>query len=100
LGIAWEPPTDPIFGFTEKSAGPTGANASQGGGNNTSIMDSSKHGMSKSEFEGDQSVVTGTQGNANTSAIQNEYKVSITKIKNVFKLLISECPFLIDDKAF
>lgn len=26
--------------------------------------------------------------------------MSITKIKNVFKLLISECPFLIDDKAF
>jgi uncharacterized protein YbaA (DUF1428 family) len=26
--------------------------------------------------------------------------VSITRIKNVFKLLITECPFLIDDKAF
>lgn len=57
LGIAWEPPTDPLFGFSEKSAG----GASQV--NNTSIMDSSKQGMSKSEFEGDQSVVTGTMGN-------------------------------------
>jgi len=28
LGIAWEPPTDPIFGFSEKSAGPTAGNAS------------------------------------------------------------------------
>jgi hypothetical protein len=25
--------------------------------------------------------------------------VSINKIKNVFKLLIEECPFLVDDKA-
>jgi hypothetical protein len=39
LGIAWEPPTDPIFGFTEKS----GTLGATGGGNNTSIMDSSKH---------------------------------------------------------
>ena len=64
-------------------------------------MDSSKHGLSKSEFEGDQSVVTGTMG-GNTSAIQQayDYKVSIAKIKNVFKLLITECPFLIDDKAY
>jgi len=53
LGIAWEPPTDPIFGFSEKSQAGPGAGASQAGGNNTSIMDSSKHGMSKSEFEGD-----------------------------------------------
>ncbi len=59
-------------------------------GPNTSIMDSSKHGISKSEFE-DQSVVTGQQ---------YDYKVSINKIKNVFKLLINECPFLIDDKAW
>lgn len=82
LGIPWDPPTDPIFGFTEKSQSQMGPN--------TSIMDSSKHGLSKSEFE-DQSVVTGQQ---------YEYKVSINKIKNVFKLLINECPFLIDDKAW
>ena len=65
-------------------------------------MDSSKHGMSKSEFEGDQSVITGTQNNQNASAVNQtyEYKVSIARIKNVFKLLINECPFLIDDKAY
>ena len=57
---------------------------------NSSVMDSSKHGMSKSEFVDDQSVATG----------QNyDYKVSIEKIKQVFKLLIDETPFLIDDKA-
>lgn len=56
---------------------------------NTSIMDSSKHGMSKSELVDDQSAVTG----------QQDYKVSIAKIKNVFKVLIDETPFLIDDKA-
>jgi len=94
LGINWEPPSDPIFGFNAEKSGA----ASQA--NNTSIMDSSKHGQSKSEFEGDQSVVTGTQGGANSSAIQQyDYKVSIGRIKNVFKLLITECPFLIDDKA-
>jgi hypothetical protein len=51
LGIAWQPPTDPIFGFTE-----AGASAGQGGSQmnaNNSIMDSSKHGMSKSEFVDD-----------------------------------------------
>lgn len=26
--------------------------------------------------------------------------MSINKIKNVFKMLINECPFLIDDKAW
>lgn len=61
------------------------------GGPNTSIMDSSKHGMSKSEFVDDQSVATG--GN------NYDYKVSIGKIKNVFKVLMEETPFLIDDKA-
>jgi dynein regulatry complex protein 1 len=89
LGIPWQPPTDPIFGFAE------GGQASGGGasqmGPNTSIMDSSKHGMSKSEFVDDQSVATGQQ---------YDYKVSINKIKNVFNLLISECPFLVDDKAY
>lgn len=59
-------------------------------GPNTSIMDSSKHGLSKSEFVDDQSVATGQQ---------YDYKVSIARIKNVFKVLISECPFLIEDKA-
>jgi hypothetical protein len=58
---------------------------------NTSIVDSSKHGLSKSEFVDDQSVATGAQG--------YESKVSINKIKSVFKLLIEEMPYLIDDKA-
>ena len=30
---------------------------------------------------------------------QYDYKVSITRIKNVFTHLIGECPFLVDDKA-
>ncbi len=60
-------------------------------GPNTSVMDSSKHGLSKSEFVDDQSVATGQQ---------YEYKVSIARIKNVFNILTEECPFLIDDKAY
>ena len=90
LGINWEPPVDPIFGFTEKSQ----SQMQNPNGANTSIMDSSKHGMSKSEFE-EQSVVTG----AHQQQQMYDYKVSIEKIKNVFRLLIEECPFLIDDKA-
>eukprot|EP00347_Sterkiella_histriomuscorum_P015059 403358464 len=90
LGIPWQPPTDPIFGFTDANQNSSvGAGGSQMGPN-TSIMDSSKHGMSKSEFVDDQSVVTGQQ---------YDYKVSITRIKNVFTHLIGECPFLVDDKA-
>jgi hypothetical protein len=58
---------------------------------NTSAMDSSKHGLSKSELVDDQSAGTGQQ---------YDYKVSINKIKFVFKLLIDETPFLVDDKAF
>ena len=55
---------------------------SQGGGNQA---------QSKSELVGDdQSVVTG-----NAHDIRDKYE----KIKNVFKMLIQECPYLIDDKA-
>lgn len=45
LGIPWSAPTDPIFQFSDKTAG-----ASATGGPNTSAMESSKHNMSKSEF--------------------------------------------------
>lgn len=69
LGIQWEPPTDPIFGFTEAANINKSNTLGATNNNNTSIMDSSKHGMSKSEFDGDQSVVTGTMGGGNTSAI-------------------------------
>jgi hypothetical protein len=56
LGIAWAPPTDPIFKQFD-SNGPAAAGQAGGqsmiGGQNTSVMDSSKHGMSKSEFVDD-----------------------------------------------
>lgn len=45
LGLAWTPPTDPIFGFVDGS----GMQSSHMAGN-TSLMDSSKHGVSKSEM--------------------------------------------------
>ena len=53
---------------------------------NTSNMESSKHGVSKSEMNEEQSM-------------QNDYKVSIQQIKNVFQILIQETPFLVDDKT-
>lgn len=57
---------------------------------NTSIMDSQNQGQSRSELVEDQSVVTG--GGID---IRDKYE----KIKNVFKLLIEEADYLIDDKA-
>ena len=57
---------------------------------NTSIMDSQNQGQSKSELVDDQSVQTG-----NAIDIRDKYE----KIKNVFKLLIEEADYLIDDKA-
>ena len=56
LGIPWTPPTDPIFGLAEGGSGIGGQ--SQGAitaqaGMNTSAVESSKHGASKSEFVDD-----------------------------------------------
>jgi len=68
LGLPWTPPADPIFGFTEA----TGAGSSQLGAN-TSIMESSKHGVSKSEMAMDDKSDVSGQG--------FEYKVSIERIK-------------------
>lgn len=53
-------------------------------------MDSQNQGQSKSELVDDQSVQTG-----NAIDIRDKYE----KIKNVFKLLIEEADYLIDDKA-
>lgn len=56
LGIAWQPPTDPIFKqFDSNGTAAAGQPGGQSmiGGQNTSVMDSSKHGMSKSEFVDD-----------------------------------------------
>jgi len=75
LGLSWTPPNDPIFGFVEGGSGMQSSHM----GANTSLMDSSKHGVSKSEVQDDaQSHTTG----------QPEYKVSIKRVKNVFNLLI------------
>ena len=54
LGIAWEPPTDPIFQKFKDGGGGQGESPGQtglggGAGQNSSVLDSSKHGMSKSD---------------------------------------------------
>lgn len=69
-----------------------GAGASQH--QNTSLMDSElKQGDSRNDLnEEDRSVATA--GGA------GDIKEKYDKIKNVFKMLIDEAPFLIDDKAF
>jgi len=80
------------------SAGAEGAsNKDPSQAQNTSLMESEtkQGGMSRSHLEHedeDRSVVT--TGDA------ADLKLKYDKIKNVFKLLIDEAPFLIDDKAF
>jgi len=93
LGIPWAAPTDPIFKFAENDA-VTGGNSMMGG-QNTSVMDSSKHGMSKSEIVDDGQMSNSTAHQENADLKENFYKV-----KNVFEILIAEASYLIDDKAF
>ena len=56
-------------------------------------MDSSKHGMSKSELveDGNHSQSTGREN--------QDLKDNFFKVKNVFDILIEEASYLIDDKA-
>ena len=57
-------------------------------------MDSSKHGMSKSEFVDDGQMSNDTGAGENQDLKDNFYKV-----KTVFDILIEEATYLIDDKA-
>lgn len=84
LGINWEPPSNPIFGFVDGKTG-SGSGMNQ----NTSVAESSKHGASKLEGE-DKSNMTGNVFGS---------KISMHKIKNVFKLILQEMPFLVDKKV-
>jgi hypothetical protein len=57
-------------------------------------MDSSKHGMSKSEFVDDGQMSNSTGRDENTDLKDNFHRV-----KNVFEILIGEAPYLIEEKA-
>jgi len=58
-------------------------------------MDSSKHGMSKSEFVDD-----GQMSNSTAKGGENaDLKDNFHRVKNVFEILIEEAPYLIDEKA-
>jgi len=95
LGIQWAPPTDPIFKFSDTSAANQTGGNSMMGGQNTSVMESSKHGMSKSELVDD-----GQMSNSTGAAGENNIKDNFHKVKCVFEILIAEASYLIDDKAF
>lgn len=73
------------------------------GGQTTSQMESSKHGMSKSDMkeDGNMSHSTGKDGDMDRqgSTENNEMKDNFYKVKNVFEILIQEAPYLIDDKS-
>ena len=57
-------------------------------------MDSSKHGMSKSEFVDD-----GQMSNSTGRGENQDIKDNFYKVKNVFEILIGEAAYLIDEKA-
>ena len=58
-------------------------------------MDSSKHGMSKSEFVDD-----GQMSNSTAKGANADLKDNFFRVKNVFEILINEAPYLIDEKAY
>lgn len=103
LSIKWDPPRDQFFAFLSESNAVAGDSSFKGAdsatqGNsimnqNTSIIDSQgggAHAHSKSELVDDQSV-----GTKNENTTREKYE----RMKQVFRFLIEECPYLIDDKA-
>lgn len=104
LSIKWEPPKDQFFAFLSESNAVAGDSSYKGAdsatqGNslmnqNTSVMDSqggqNQQAQSRSELVDDQSV-----GTKNENTTKEKYQRMI----NVFKMLIDEAPYLIDDKA-
>ena len=104
LSIKWEPPRDQFFAFLSESNAVAGESSYKGAdsatqGNslmnqNTSIMDSqggnNQQAQSKSELVDDQSVAT-----KNENATREKYE----RMKQVFRFLITEAPYLIDDKS-
>lgn len=104
LNVGWKTPTDKFFDFLLDNQAHGGTNSGAGDSSykgadsetqgksqmnqNTSIMESQNHGQSRSEIEDDQAA-------GDQLDIRDEYE----KIKNVFKLLIDEAEYLIDDKA-
>ena len=63
-------------------------------------MDSSKHGISKSEFVDDQMSNAKSHNTGNEDEGPSDLKENFFKVKNVFTILMEECSYLIDDKAY
>ena len=64
-------------------------------------MDSSKHGMSKSDFVDDgQMSHAKSQATGQGAEEPSDIKDNFYKVRNVFAILIEEASYLIDDKAF
>lgn len=81
LGIAWQPPTEPALKILDGPLSQAGATA---GGHNNSQMESSKHGMSKSEFAQDDGQMSNATGEMENADLQENFY----KVKNVFDILI------------
>jgi hypothetical protein len=102
LGIPWAPPTDPIFKQLNTDANVTAGQSSLAG-QNTSQMDSSKHGMSRSDMKEDgnmsQSTAKDQEMDKAGSQENADLRDNFFRVRNVFEILITEAPYLIDDKS-
>ena len=106
LSVPWKRPTDPIFHFLRDPNGNEGMDnttiepsqhGNSVGHDQSAMMDNSEmketQGRSRSELDENESV---NNGGSNHDMMRDKYE----RIKNVFRMLIEEAPYLIDDKAF
>ena len=98
--MPWKRPTDPIFHFLadpnaayNQETEDKGVSQDNSAVHQGSAMERSetKDGASRSDLDEEQDL-----GASNHDGIREKYE----RIKNVFRMLIEEAPYLIDDKAF
>ena len=98
LSIPWQPPQEKFFAFLNESNAVAGTSGADSQGNsiinqNNSVIDSQgPEGAGRSGIDEDEKSV-GTKNDANTS---EKYH----RMKEVFRFLINEAPYLIDDRAY
>jgi dynein regulatory complex protein 1 len=104
LDIPWQPPKDPVFRALSHAQDPTSNDSFKGA--DSAGQGSQIHQQTYNESNNDQTIsesgIKDPEQSRNSSAERNHADVALKfeRIKNVFKMLIEECEFLIDDRAF
>jgi hypothetical protein len=99
LSVPWKRPSDPIFNFlNDPNAIPEENRDESMGNQGSAMMDQSGANGSRSDLgeqqqQMEEDTVSGPQS---ADGIKDKYE----RIKNVFRILIEEAPYLIDDKTF